>query len=201
MVVKGVRKGRIHRETKETLVEVDLIIEGSGSPAVDTPVGFLTHMLETFAVHGDYDLTLSAEGDLHVDQHHLVEDVGTSLGMAFEKALGGRSGINRAGFFVYPMDDSVAFVAVDLSGRSHCVYKVEFDDPQLGGLDVKHLQDFFEGFANTCRATIHVSVPYGRSDHHKAEAVFKAFGKAMRMACSEDPRDVDGIPSTKGILD
>lgn len=195
-----IRTAQIHRETRETLVEVDLTLEGKGNAVIDTPIGFLTHMLETFAVHGKFDLSLSAEGDLHVDHHHVMRDTGTALGMAFEQALGKRTGINRAGFFVYPMDESVSFVAVDLAGRPYCVFKVEFKHERLGELESAFFHDFFEAFTQAVRGNVHVSVPYGRNDHHKAEAIFKGFGKAMRMACSEDPQDVSGIPSAKGVM-
>lgn len=194
------RKSKQRRETKETLVEVELNLDGTGKGAVDTQVGFLTHMLETFMLHGRFDLNISAEGDIHVDMHHLVEDVGITLGGAFSEALGDRHGINRAGFFVYPMDEAVSFVAIDLGGRPHCTFKAEFSGEKLGDMPGGLLQDFFEGFARTCGAAVHVSIAYGRSDHHKAESIFKGFGRALRMAASMDPRELDGVPSTKGVL-
>lgn len=167
---------------------------------IETPIGFLSHMLESFARHGRFDLNLSSEGDLEVDQHHTVEETGAALGEAFNQALGNRLGINRAGFFVFPMDDAVAFVAVDLSGRPFLKYDVEFSASLLGVLEPELLRDFFHAFAGELKCTLHIHVPYGRNNHHKAEAIFKAWGKAMRMACSKDPRDLQDIPSTKNVF-
>jgi len=196
----GFREARVRRETSQTLAEVELTLEGSGQYMIETPIGFLSHMLESFARHGRFDLNLSIEGDLDVDQHHTVEETGASLGEAFHRALGNRLGINRAGFFVFPMDDAVAFVAVDISGRPSLKYDVDFSSPTLGVLETAQLQDLFLAFTGELKCTLHIHVPYGRNNHHKAESIFKAWGKAMRMACSKDPRDLQDIPSTKTIF-
>lgn len=198
--MEGYRSARVRRETKQTLVDVELTLEGSGQYMIESPIGFVSHMLESFAKHGRFDLNLCAQGDLEVDQHHTVEDTGAALGMAFSQALGNRLGINRAGFFVFPMDDAVAFVAVDIGGRSFLKYDVEFSSGWVGTLDASLVQDFFLAFVSELKCTLHISVPYARSDHHRAESIFKAWGKAMKMACSKDSRDIQDIPSTKGIL-
>jgi imidazoleglycerol-phosphate dehydratase len=189
------------RLTQETRIAGSLSLDGRGKSAIDTPIGFLNHMLETFAKHGRFDLSLRAEGDLDVDQHHLVEDCGLVLGKLFALALGKKKGINRAGYFVYPMDEALAVVAVDLCGRPFLQYDVRYRRRFCGDLDIDLLHDFFQAFASQSMANIVVRMPFGRSDHHKIEAVFKAFGKAMRMACSRDRRDVSDIPSTKGVID
>ena len=195
------RRGLIERKTTETRIRAELDLDGKGGAEVRTPIGFLDHMLASFAKHGRFDLTLEAEGDLHVDQHHLVEDCGVVLGQVFDRALGERRGINRAGFFVYPMDEALAVVAVDLGGRPFLQFDATFARRFCGELDTDLLEDFFHGFAVHVKGNVVVRMPYGRSDHHKIEAIFKAFGKAMRMACSTDPQAVEDIPSTKGVID
>jgi imidazoleglycerol-phosphate dehydratase len=195
------RTTQIHRTTTETNISIELNIDGSGKYQIQTPIGFLTHALESFAKHGLFDITMSAAGDLHVDQHHLVEDCGIVLGQAFKKALGDKKGINRAGYFVYPMDEALAVVAVDIAGRPYLQFEAKFQRRFCGELDTDLLEDFFQGFANHLGANVVVRMPYGRSDHHKIEATFKAFARAMKMACSTDPRAIENVPSTKGIID
>lgn len=191
----------IERKTRETEISVELKIDGRGAYDIQTPIGFLTHMLETFARHGLFDVKMRAAGDLEVDQHHLLEDCGIVLGQAFQQALGDKRGINRAGYFVYPMDEALAVVAVDLGGRPYLQYETDFERRFCGELDTDLLEDFFQGFTVHLAANLVVRMPYGRSDHHRCEAAFKAFARAMRMACSRDPRDIEGIPSTKGVLE
>lgn len=195
------RTAEIKRHTKETNIFIHLNIDGAGEYKIETPIGFLTHMLESFVKHALFDMKLQAEGDLHVDQHHLVEDCGIVLGQAFKKALGDKKGINRAGYFVYPMDEALAVVAVDISGRPYLQFDATFKRRFCGDLDTDLLEDFFQGFASNLGANVAVRMPYGRSDHHKIEAIFKAFAKAMKMACSTDPRAIENIPSTKGLIE
>ena len=191
----------IDRKTKETDIKVELNIDGRGKSSVDTPIGFFNHMLQAFSKHGLFDLKITAKGDLEVDQHHTVEDCGIVIGQAFKKALGDKKGINRAGYFVFPMDEALAVVAVDIAGRPYLQFDAEFKRRYCGELDTDLLEDFFYGFAVSIGANIVVRMPYGRSDHHKIEAVFKAFAKAMKMACSTDPRAIKDIPSTKGMIE
>lgn len=195
------RSDIVERNTKETQISVDLLVDGKGVYDIDTPIGFFTHMLESFTKHGLFNIKMKAEGDLHVDQHHLVEDCGIVLGQAFNKAIGDKRGMNRAGYFVYPMDESLAVVAVDIGGRPFLQYEAEFKRRFCGELDTDLLEDFFLGFASSLRANVVVRMPYGRSDHHKIEAIFKAFAKAMKMACSTDPRAMDDMPTTKGVIE
>lgn len=195
------RKTHISRNTNETQIAIDLNIDGRGRYDIQSPIGFLNHMLESFAKHGLFDIKLKAQGDVHVDQHHLVEDCGIVLGQAFSKALGDKKGINRAGYFVYPMDEALAVVAVDIGGRPYLQFQAEFKRRYCGELDTDLLNDFFLGFAINLRANVVVRMPFGRSDHHKIEAIFKAFAKAMKMACSTDARMIDDIPSTKGVIE
>jgi imidazoleglycerol-phosphate dehydratase len=195
------RTGTIQRKTAETEISVSVELDGRGESSVETPIGFLNHMLEAFAKHGLFDLKVSAAGDLEVDQHHLVEDIGICLGQAFDKALGDKRGINRAGYFVFPMDESLSVVAIDISGRPTLSYQAAFSRRHIGELDSDLVYDFFKGFADNVKASLAVRVLEGRNDHHKAEAIFKAFGKAMKMACSKDPRALEDIPSTKGVLE
>jgi imidazoleglycerol-phosphate dehydratase len=195
------RKASIERITKETQIHATLGIEGKGRYAISTGVRFLDHMLELFTRHGGFDLELKATGDLDVDQHHTVEDVGIVLGQCFAKALGDRVGINRAGYFVMPMDESLAVVAVDLSGRPALVCDIPMPFRLVGDLQAELLHDFFDGFATHCGTNLHVLVFYGRSGHHKVEAAFKCFARAMRFACSTDARLKDQLPSTKGLLE
>jgi imidazoleglycerol-phosphate dehydratase len=196
-----VRKGVIARHTRETKIDITLGIEGKGRYDVQTGIRFFDHMLELFTRHGAFDLKLKADGDLDVDQHHTVEDVGIALGEAVSQALGNRRGINRAGYFVMPMDETLAVAAVDLSGRPFSVVDLRrVRARQVGDLPVELVQDFFEGFASAARANVHVKVLYGRSSHHQIEAVFKAFARALRVACARDRRLARMLPSTKGLL-
>jgi imidazoleglycerol-phosphate dehydratase len=194
------RTANIDRNTKETRIRGRLRIEGRGHYEISTGVRFLDHMLELFAKHGGFDLDLKAEGDLDVDQHHTVEDVGIVLGDLFSQALGDRRGINRAGYFVMPMDETLAVVAVDLGGRPFLVYKDRVKVRLVGDLQAELLEDFFHGFTTHAGANLHVKVLDGRSSHHKVEAVFKCFARAMRFACSKDKRLRGELPSTKGLL-
>ena len=194
------RKGLIARHTRETTIDIALGIEGKGRYQVRTGIRFFDHMLELFTRHGGFDLALHADGDLDVDQHHTVEDVGIVLGEATLSALGDRRGINRAGYFVMPMDETLAVAAVDLSGRPHAVVKLKLRVRRVGDLQSELVHDFFEGFAIGARANIHANVLYGRSSHHHIEAVFKAFARALRVACARDARLKTMLPSTKGLL-
>jgi len=194
------RRASIQRNTKETRIAGSLQIEGRGRYEISTGIRFLDHMLELFSKHGGCDLKLHAEGDLDVDQHHTVEDVGIVLGQLFSRALGDRKGINRAGYFVQPMDETLAVAAVDLGGRPALVYKDLVKVVRVGDLQVELLEDFFGGFVNHAGANLHVKVMYGRSSHHKIEAIFKCFARAMKYACAKDARLKDQLPSTKGLL-
>jgi imidazoleglycerol-phosphate dehydratase len=194
------RHASVRRDTKETRISGELRIEGRGAYAVSTGIRFLDHMLELFAKHGAFDLKLRAEGDLDVDQHHTVEDAGIVLGQLFAQALGDRKGINRAGYFVLPMDETLAVAAVDLGGRPALVYKDLVRVRMVGDLQAELVEDFFGGFVTHAGANVHIKVMYGRSSHHKVEAVFKCFARAMRYACSKDVRLKDQLPSTKGLL-
>jgi imidazoleglycerol-phosphate dehydratase len=195
-----VRSGQIRRDTKETQIEGNLRIEGKGRYEVSTGIRFLDHMLELFTKHGGFDLTLRARGDLDVDQHHTVEDTGIVLGQLFKEALGDRKGINRAGYFVMPMDETLAVVAVDLGGRPALVYQDKVRVRLVGDLQTELVHDFFDGFVVHAGANLHAKVFYGRSNHHKIEAIFKCFARAMKYACSTDARLKDQLPSTKGLL-
>ncbi len=194
------RTATIERITKETQISGTLEIDGQGKYDVSTGIRFFDHMLELFTKHGGFDLTLHAKGDLDVDQHHTVEDVGIVIGQLFSKALGERRGINRAGYFVLPMDETLAVVAVDLGGRSALVYKDLVEVPVVGDLQTELVEDFFSGFVQHAAANLHAKVLYGRSNHHKIEAIFKCFARAMRYACSTDERLKEQLPSTKGLL-
>lgn len=194
------REGLIDRRTRETAIKLRLDLDGPGRYEVRTGIRFLDHMLELAARHGVMDLDLRAEGDLDVDQHHTVEDVGIALGEAVDKALGTRQGINRAGYFVMPMDETLAVAAIDFSGRTHAVVDLRVRARLVGDLQTELVTDFFEGFAQGARANVHLKVLYGRSSHHKVEAVFKAFARALRVACSRDPQLGALLPSTKGLL-
>ena len=194
------RRARIDRRTTETQIDLRLALDGKGRYDVSTGIRFLDHMLELVARHGLLDLTLKATGDLDVDQHHTVEDVGIALGEAVTKALGTRRGINRAGYFVMPMDETIGVAAIDLSGRVHAVVDLKIRVRKVGDLQSELIQDFFEGFAQGARANVHVKVLYGRSSHHQVEAVFKAFARALRVACSRDRQLGKALPSTKGLL-
>jgi len=194
------REAMVERDTKETQIKGELRIEGTGTYEISTGIRFLDHMLELFAKHGGFDLKLCAKGDLDVDQHHTVEDTGIVLGDLFAKALGDRRGINRAGYFIQTMDESLAFVALDLGGRPALVYDQQVNVVHVGDLQTELLEDFFGGFANHVGGNVHAKVMYGRSNHHKIEAIFKCFARAMRYACSTDERLKDQLPSTKGLL-
>ena len=194
------RRAAIQRDTKETRITGALTIEGKGRYQVATGIRFFDHMLELFSKHGGFDLELKADGDLDVDQHHTVEDVGIVLGQLFAKALGDRKGINRAGYFVLPMDETLAVVAVDIGGRPALVYKDKVKVRLGGDLQTELVEDFFGGFVNHAGANLHAKVLYGRSNHHKIEAIFKCFARAMKFACSTDKRLKDQLPSTKGLL-
>ena len=194
------RTASIERITKETQIRGALKIDGRGRYEISTGIHFLDHMLELFARHGGFDLKLKATGDLEVDEHHTVEDAGIVLGQLFAKALGDRKGINRAGYFVMPMDETLAVVAVDLGGRPALVYKDLVRVRYVGDLQTELVEDFFGGFVAHAGANLHVRVLYGRSSHHKLEAIFKCFARAMSCACSRDKRLKDQLPSTKGLL-
>jgi imidazoleglycerol-phosphate dehydratase len=195
-----VRNAALKRNTTETQISGSLRIEGRGKYEISTGIRFFDHMLELFAKHGGFDLKLAANGDLDVDQHHTVEDVGIVLGQLFSQALGDRKGINRAGYFVMPMDETLAVVALDLAGRPALVYKDRVKVRLVGDLQTELIEDFFGGFVNHAGANLHARVLYGRSSHHKIEAIFKCFARAMKYACSKDARLKDQLPSTKGLL-
>jgi imidazoleglycerol-phosphate dehydratase len=195
-----VRRAVINRVTTETSIALRLGLDGQGRYDVRTGIRFLDHMLELVARHGGFDLTLHASGDLDVDQHHTVEDIGIALGEAVSSALGSRRGINRAGYFVMPMDEALAVAAIDLSGRVHAVVDLRLKVRRVGDLQAELVEDFFEGFAQGAKANVHVKVLYGRSSHHLVEAVFKAFARGLRVACARDRRMARMLPSTKGLL-
>ena len=194
------RRATIKRATRETQITLRLALDGKGRYDVATGIRFLDHMLELFARHGGFDLKLQAKGDLDVDQHHTVEDIGIALGEAISSALRNRRGINRAGYFIMPMDETLAVAAVDLGGRIHTVVDLRLKVRKVGDLQAELVTDFFEGFAQGARANVHVKVLYGRSSHHHIEAVFKAFARALRVACARDRRLARMLPSTKGLL-
>ena len=194
------RKARIERNTKETQIRLVLNIDGRGRYEVSTGIRFFDHMLELFAHHGGFDLELEAKGDLDVDQHHTVEDVGIVLGQAFAQALGEKRGILRAGYFIMPMDETLGLAAVDFSGRTAAVIDTKVKTRVVGDLQSELVFDFFEGFARGAHANVHARILYGRSNHHKIEALFKAFGRALRAACWRDKRMARLLPSTKGLL-
>jgi imidazoleglycerol-phosphate dehydratase len=195
-----VRTARIDRNTKETQIRGVFKIEGRGRYDISTGIRFLDHMLELFTKHGGFDLELKARGDLDVDQHHTVEDTGIVLGQLVSSALGDRKGINRAGYFVLPMDETLAVVALDLGGRPALVYKDLVRVRLVGDLQTELVEDFFGGFVNHAGANLHAKILYGRSNHHKIEAIFKCFARALKYACSTDRRLKDLLPSTKGLL-
>ena len=194
------RTATVVRETKETQIRARLNIDGHGRYEISTGVRFLDHMLELFARHGGFDLKLAAAGDLDVDQHHTVEDVGIALGEAFDRALGDKKGILRAGYFLMPMDETLGVAAVDFGGRAQAVVDTKVRTRLVGDLQSELVYDFFEGFARGARANVHLKTMYGRSNHHKIEALFKAFARALRAACSRDRRMAKMLPSTKGLL-
>jgi imidazoleglycerol-phosphate dehydratase len=194
------RIATVVRHTSETRIDLELTIEGHGRYKVATGIRFFDHMLELFTRHGAFDLNLTCKGDLDVDQHHTVEDVGIALGEAFDRALADKRGILRAGYFVMPMDETLAIAAIDLSGRPAFVVDTKVRVRLVGDLQSELVPDFFDGFARGARANVHVKVMYGRSNHHKIEAIFKAFARALRVACSRDQQLGKMLPSTKGLL-
>jgi imidazoleglycerol-phosphate dehydratase len=194
------RSARLHRSTTETDIQLSLTLEGQARYEVSTGIRFFDHMLELFTRHGGFNLKLKVKGDLDVDQHHTVEDVGIALGEAFDSALGNKKGIMRAGYFLMPMDETLGLAAVDFSGRTAAVINTQVKTRLVGDLQSELVFDFFEGFARGARANVHVKVLYGRSNHHKVEALFKAFARALRVACSRDKQLAKMLPSTKGLL-
>ncbi|BBO34996.1 imidazoleglycerol-phosphate dehydratase HisB [Lacipirellula parvula] len=194
------RTARIERQTAETEIIVEVNLDGSGVANVQTGVGFLDHMLELLAKHGAFDINVAARGDLHVDQHHTVEDTGICLGQAFRQALGDKKGIRRYGHFTLPMEETLVTVAVDLSGRYALAFNAPLPSPKIGAFDSELLEDFWQSFAANTLCNLHVLLHYGRNSHHIAEAVFKGTARALRMAVEADPR-MTGVPSTKGSLD
>ena len=194
------RTASIERKTNETRISLQLTVEGTGTYNIATGIRFFDHMLELMTRHGAFDLDLKCDGDLDVDQHHTVEDVGIALGEAFDRALGDKRGILRAGYFLMPMDETLAIAAVDMSGRAAFAVDTKVKTRLVGDLQTELVTDFFEGFARGARANVHVKTMYGRSNHHKIEAIFKAFARALRVACSRDKQLGEMLPSTKGLL-
>src|ERR1700739_4586058 len=194
------RRCRVHRVTKKTDILIRLNLEGQGRADISTGIRFLDHMLDLVARHGAMDLKIAAKGDLDVDQHHTVEDVGITLGEAVAKALGSKRGILRAGYFLMPMDETLAAAAIDFSGRPHLVCKWKFSAKHVGGLQTELLEDFFGAFAQAAGANVHLRLFYGRSSHHQVEAIFKAFARALRFAATRDPQLKRVLPSTKALL-
>lgn len=193
------RTASIQRKTAETNIQLDLILDGSGQSTIQTGVGFFDHMLTLLAKHGAFDLKITAQGDLNVDQHHTVEDTGICLGQAFKQALGDKSGIQRYGHFTLPMEETLVTSAVDLSGRYFFVFQAEFPSSKIGDFDSELVEDFFQAFAANLLCNLHVVLHHGRNSHHISEAIFKGTARALRMAVSNDPR-MQGVPSTKGTL-
>jgi imidazoleglycerol-phosphate dehydratase len=194
------RTARIQRNTKETQIDLRLNLDGRGMSEISTGIAFFDHMLDLVTRHGGFDLRLKATGDLEVDQHHTVEDVGIALGEAVNGALGNKRGILRAGYFLMPMDETLAAAAIDLGGRAFCVVNAKFSARTVGGFQTELVEDFFQGFAQAARANVHLRVIYGRSSHHQVEAIFKAFARALRFAVSRDKRLRNVLPSTKELL-
>ena len=194
------RTAAIRRNTKETQITLRLNLDGRGKSDISTGIPFFDHMLDLVARHGGFDLQLQAKGDLHVDQHHTVEDVGIALGDAVHAALGNKRGILRAGYFLMPMDETLAAAAVDLGGRTFCVVRAKFSAPRVGDFQTELVEDFFQGFAQSARANVHLRVLCGRSSHHQVEALFKAFARALRFAVARDKRLRNVLPSTKELL-
>jgi len=194
------RKASLQRKTKETDIKIELNIDGKGKADISTPIPFLDHLLDNFARHGLFDLKIKATGDVEIDQHHTVEDIGISLGEAFKEALGDKKGINRAGYFVFPLDEALSVVAVDVSGRAFLSFDCKFKKQKIGDLESDLIKEFFWGFVRHLEATLHIRVLYGENEHHKAESIFKAFGKAMKIACSKEKRILKELPSTKGLI-
>jgi imidazoleglycerol-phosphate dehydratase len=194
------RSATIRRNTKETQIELRMNLDGRGKSEISTGIPFFNHMLDLVTRHGGFDLKIKATGDLDVDQHHTVEDVGIALGEAVISALGNKRGINRAGYFLMPMDETLGVAAIDFGGRPHCVVKARFSATRVGDFQTELVEDFFQGFAQAARANVHLRVLYGRSTHHQVEALFKAFARALRFAVSRDRRLRKVLPSTKELL-
>ena len=194
------RKANVERNTLETQIAVGVNLDGTGKAALETGIPFLEHMLDQVARHGLFDITINARGDLHIDAHHTVEDIGITLGQAFAGAVGDKKGIMRYGHAYCPLDEALSRVVIDFSGRPGLTYNVDYTRAAVGGFDVDLFMEFFQGFVNHARVTLHVDCLRGENTHHQAEAVVKAFGRAMRMALAEDPRMAGVTPSTKGVL-
>lgn len=194
------RSAKIERNTKETQIWLEINLDGSGKSSVNTGIGFFDHMLNAFAKHGSVDLEIKANGDLEIDQHHLVEDAGIVLGEAVAKALGDKRGIRRAGCFAFPMDESIAFVSLDLSNRAYLTFDCKFEREKIGELESDMPREFFAGFSQGARCNLFVRLLYGENDHHKCESIFKGFGKALAQAVSVNERGMEEIPSTKGVI-
>lgn len=193
------RKAKVERKTTETNITVEVNLDGKGKYQVETGIGFFNHMLELFSKHSLIDLTVRAKGDLNVDEHHTVEDVGICLGQALDRALGDKRGVQRYGFFV-PMDEALADVVIDLGGRAYLVWNAKFTREKIGEMPTELFEDFFQAVADNLRANVHVNLRYGRNEHHKIEAIFKAFARALKAAVSSDPRARGALPTTKGTL-
>jgi imidazoleglycerol-phosphate dehydratase len=194
------RTAQIQRHTRETQISLRLNLDGRGKSHISTGIPFFNHMIDLVTRHGGFDLKLKASGDLDVDQHHTVEDVGIALGEAVSRALGNKRGINRAGYFLMPMDETLAVAAIDFGGRPFCVIKAKFSNTRVGDFQTELVEDFFQGFAQSARANLHLRLLYGRSTHHQVEALFKAFARALRFAVSRDRRLRNVLPSTKELL-
>ncbi|MBF0152800.1 MAG: imidazoleglycerol-phosphate dehydratase HisB [Magnetococcales bacterium] len=195
-----IRTATVERKTRETQVRAEVTLDGSGATGIQTGLGFLDHMLDQLGRHGLFDLTIRAEGDLHIDGHHTAEDVGIVLGQAFRQALGDRRGINRFGHAYVPLDEALSRVVVDLSNRPCLIWEVTFASPRLGSMETELFREWFMAFAHNVGMTLHVTSLYGHNDHHVIESCFKALARALRMACAPDPRLGDRVPSTKGTL-
>ncbi len=193
------RYGEVSRETAETNIEISMELDGTGKTDIHTGIGFFDHMLNLFAAHGRFDLKVQCNGDIEVDGHHSVEDIGIAMGQVLKKALGDKRGINRYGTFYLPMDEALAVVSLDISGRPFLVYEGGEMTPMIGGYDTELTEEFLRALAVNAGLTLHARVLYGKNSHHKVEAIFKALGHALRIAVSKDPR-MDGVPSTKGVL-
>lgn len=193
------RTAKIERKTNETEISLELNVDGTGKSKINTGVGFFDHMLELFSRHGIFDLKVKAKGDLHVDQHHTVEDTGICLGLAFREALGDKAGIRRYGHFTLPMEETLVNTAVDLSGRYYLVFHAEFPSQKIGDFDSELVEDFWQAFAANALCNLHVNLQYGRNSHHISEAIFKSLARTLRMATELDPR-MTGVPSTKGVI-
>ena len=194
------RKSTVNRKTNETEISISLNIDGTGKREINTPIGFLNHMLDLFSKHGLFDLSVKATVDTYIDEHHTVEDIGIVLGEAFAKALGDKKGINRYGFFILPMDEVLATVAIDFAGRYSFKFDCDFKREKVGDLSTELVKHFWDAFAQNAKVNLFIKIEYGENEHHKIEGIFKTVARAIRMACEIDPRTVDQIPSTKGSL-